>query len=108
MARTPTEAVGSYLSTEHHMDMYALGMILVNNKKVTSKYLSTEEQSMATDAQAISETFIAFMWDEERNMFNAGTANTIGDGFTGPDFAVDCQTWLVLCGALQNRHQHCL
>jgi hypothetical protein len=102
---------GSYLSTEHHVDMYALAMIFEKNREATSKYLSTEEQSVIMEVKKISEAFIQSMWDTERNMFNTGTGYINGTGSVmknQENLAVDCQTWTVLCGASRDRHKQCL
>ena len=73
-----------YLSTEHHIDMYALGTILADPTIVQH-----------------SRTFLDNLYDSDEGVYRIGTTvplNGVVTINTGDATPVDCQTWTILAG----------
>jgi hypothetical protein len=90
---------GSYMSMEHHIDMYSLASIMLTMK------LTDAEKLVCENSLKISVDFMETMWNPTKKYFNVGTGYTIDENGstlstvtinTTTPTPVDCQTWRAL------------
>lgn len=88
--RQQIENVAPYLSTEHHIDLYALCNILLLSSS------DPNVTSTCTEMKKVIRTFMDGMYDSNSNTY------LIGSNPDGQAIPVDCQTWSILAGLDDN------
>lgn len=91
------EAPDNYLSTEHHIDMYALANVIHNTPDV-----SNEEKTICGEVMDNVKAYMDVIYDSDTGTYMIGTFAPDSTGKaalnTRDPTPVDCQTWAMLTG----------